>query len=348
MRNYNTPSRNNQPLNSKKSQEIDWSAITGEVAHLLMNGRPYTETDAEIRFGNRGSFRVFKDGGFHDYEESVTGGTLDMICHLCGFERKAQAMNWLQEKGFLNDTFTPSERSAIPHNRRQRNRRSNTGDWDGFEAGLKLWQESEPVSHYQSHPVRRWSRNKSAFPDFKELPPTIRWHPEYKRGVIIVALAPIQGFIDACPEPPEPRQFHLIAIDAQGLKRGAFPGGDDKRLWGTPGVTCVALFGDPTAEEIYVAEGVADALAIFGQHRDTPVIASTGGLSKLVNCSKSLGWLSDGDKRAVTLFPDNDDPGRKGRDALMEAIGRRRGDVCYVENWKDADPADAALRGSTQ
>ena len=105
------------------------------------------------------------------------------------------------------------------------------------------------------------------------------------------------------------------------------------------------MFGDPNADEIYVAEGVADALAIFSRHRDTPVIATIGGLPKLANCSKSLDWLSDGDKRAITIFPDNDEPGRKGRDALMEAIGRRRGDVCYVENWRDADPADAAAGG---
>ena len=340
----NTLPRNNQPPFPEK---IDFDtlapAIIDDVAHELID-RPYHESDREIRFGNRGSFSVNKRlGTFYDHEQQIGGGLLEMICHLCGFEKHGEAFNWLREKGYLDGTFTSSERSSIPHSRRQRNRRSNTGNWDGFEAGLKLWQEAETIPYYQHHPVRRWCLHRKLFPVYKELPSSIRWHAE--KHFIIIALAPIFDFVHAYPADPEPKQFHLIAIDKKGRKRRPFPGDQDKRTWGRPGATCIAMFGDPNADEIYVAEGVADALAIFSRHRDTPVIATIGGLPKLANCSKSLDWLSDGDKRAITIFPDNDEPGRKGRDALMEAIGRRRGDVCYVENWRDADPADAAAGG---
>ena len=347
MSNYSTHPRNNQPPNSNNSQEIDWEELSRkiieDVAHRLMSHRPYQMIGSSLRFGNNGSFAVDPANGvFYDYEEQVGGGVFQMVMHLLNCDKR-QAYQWLSDNGYFDGTFTLSERSSIPHNRRQRNRRSDTGNWDGFETGLKLWQEAETIPYYQHHPVRRWCIRRNLFPGHQVLPPTIRWHEG--KGYIIVALAPIQDFIDVCPEPPEPRQFHLIAIDVQGRKRAAFRGGDDKRTWAMPGVTCVALFGDPNADEIYVAEGVADALAIFSRHRDTPVIATIGGLPKLANCSKSLDWLSDGDKRAITIFPDNDEPGRKGRDALMEAIGRRRGDVCYVENWRDADPADAAAGG---
>ena len=352
MNNSNTPTQNNQPQTSINSQEIDWDdlshKIIEDVAHRLMPHRPHQMIGSSLRFGNKGSFAIDPANGvFYDFEVRVGGGVFQMVKHLLDCD-DLRAFQWLSDNDYLDGTFTPSQRNTIPHNRRQRNRRTNTGDWDGFEAGLKLWQASEPVSYHQNHPVRRWSRNKSGFPGYSEIPPSIRWNSGYKQGVIIVALAPIQDFIDSYPEPPRPKQFHLIAIDAQGRQRNAFSGEDNKRTWATPGVICVALFGNPNADEIYIAEGIADAIAVFGKHSDTPVMATIGSLSKFKKCPKSLDWLSDGDKRAVTIFPDNDDPGHQGRDALMEAIGRRRGDVCYVENWRDADPADAALRGGVQ
>lgn len=337
MKYFSIPTHLSQSQNKIKIDEIA-PTIIDEVAHLLID-RHHTETDTEIRFGNRGSFAVDKrNGTFYDFQEGVGGGMLKMICYLTGLEHEKQAFDWLQEKGFIDGTFTPSQRAHRP----KAAPRQTTGDM--FKVGLDLWSQSEPIPFYQRHPVRRWCLHRNLLPGYKELSPTIRWHPEYKRGVIIVALAPIQDFIDAYPEPPAPRQFHLIAIDKQGRKRKAFKK-DDKRTWGRPGVTCVALFGNPNADEIYIAEGIADAIAIYGRQDNTPVIATIGSLSKMANCPKSLDWLSDGDKRAVTIFPDNDDPGRKARDALMEAIGRSGGDVCYVENWKANDPADAAAGG---
>ena len=350
MSNYSTHPRNNQPPNSNNSQEIDWEELSlkiiKDVAHRLMPHRPHQMIGGSLRFGNNNSLAVDPDQGvFYDHKDNVGGGVFQMVMHLLNCDKRT-AFQWLSGNGYLDGTFTPSERSSIPHNRRQRNRRSNTGNWDGFEAGLKLWQEAETIPYYQHHPVRRWCLHRKLFPVYKELPSSIRWYAE--KHFIIIALAPISDFVHAYPADPEPKQFQLIAIDKQGRKHNAFKGGHDKRTYGTPGVCCVSLFGDTNADEIYIAEGVADAIAIHGKHPDVPVIATIGSLSKLVNCQQSINYLSDASKRSVTIFPDNDDAGIQGRDKLMKTIGSNGGDVCYVENWKNADPADAVATGGVQ
>ena len=342
MRNYNTPSRNNQPPNLGNSQKIDWEELSRkiieDVAHRLMSHRPHQMIGSSLRFGNNGSFAVDPaKGTFYDHEEQVGGGVFQMVMHLLNCDKR-QTFQWLSDNGYLDGTFTPSQRNSIPYNRRQRNRRSNTaGERDWFQEGLKLWQESEPVSYRQSHPVRRWCLHRKLFPGYKELPPTIRWHEG--KGYIIVALAPIQGFIDAHPDPPEPRQFHLIAIDKHGRKRPTFSG-DDKRTWGQPGVTCVALFGDPKADKINLCEGTADALAILSREKGA-VIASITTLRKIKNDDELVKHLSDGN-RTVTIFSDNDDVGSKAQAELAKTIHEHGGDVFVHENPIAKDPAAAA------
>ena len=340
MSNYSTRPRNNQPPNSNNSQEIDREELSRkiieDVAHRLMSHRPHQMIGSSLRFGNNGSFAVDPANGvFYDHKEQVGGLVDQMVMHLRNCDKR-QAYQWLSDNGYLDGTFNPAPRNATPHNRRQRNRRSNTaGDKDWFQEGLKLWQEAKPIPFYQHHPVRRWCLHRNLFPGYNELPPTIRWHED--KDYVIVALAPIQDFIDAYPDPPEPKQFHLIAIDAQGRKRAAFRGGDDKRTWGTPGVTCVALFGDPNADKINLCEGTADALAILSREKGA-VIASITTLRKIKNDNELVKHLSDGN-RTVTIFSDNDDTGRKAQDELAKTIHHHGGDVFVHENPIAKDPA---------
>ena len=252
-------------MSQNEKTEIDWNElaprIIDDVARELMFDRFFfSETDIELRFGNRGSFCVDKRiGAFRDYEAGVHGGLLDMICHLCGFEQKWQALHWLQDKGFLDGTFSPTA-----HNQPTAQKTTPAhSDRDMFEYGQKLWTEAKAIPFNQRHPVRRWCTHRNLFPGYKKLPPTIRWHEG--RGYIIVALASLQDFINVHPEPPAPRQFHLIAITNDGQKRYAFKGKSDKRTWGRPDVTCVSFFGDPMAEQINICEGIADALSIFAR-----------------------------------------------------------------------------------
>ena len=333
MSNFITPTDENQPQNS---QNLDFSTlapqIIGEVAHELMHGRFFEETDDEIRFGNRGSFHVDKsEGTFYDHEEQKGGGLLQMICHLCGFEHNHQAIDWLQDKGYLDGTHTPTQRSRLTRQHRSQ------GAKDMFQAGLKLWQEAEPIPFYQYHPVRRWCNLRNLFPSYRELPPTIHWHEE--KRYIIVLLATVQDFVAAYPESPKPRQFHLISIDKRGRKGNAFKNGDDKRTWGQPGVTCVALFGNPNAGEIGICEGMADALSLTSDFGC--VIASVTALNKIANDETSLKCLLT---QEVYLCGDNDDAGRKGQANLANALKRLGGEIFYVEKPTAKDPAAAAGR----
>ena len=318
--------------------EIDLAEIApviiDDVAHELMSDRStFHETDIEIRFGNRGSFCVNKHKGtFSDFETDTHGGLLDMIVHLCNFERRSQAMDWLKEKGFLDGSFTRRE-----SNRPMVRRTTSTNGRDLFKYGKKLWDEAVAIPYAQRHPVRRWCNHRNLFPGYRELPPTIRWHKQ--RSLIIVSLASVKDYIDSFPEQPQPRQFHLISIDSQGQKGKAFKG-EDKRTYGQPGVTCVALFGNPNASEINICEGIADALAILDREEGT-VIASITTFHKLIRCETLMRHLT-ADDRTVTLFGDKDPAGKDAQDKLARTLYDRSGDVFYYPNPTAKDPAEAA------
>ena len=331
---------------TKMRDTIDFAQIAidyiDDVARELMPERLiFSKTDAEIRFGNHGSFSVNKSlGTFYDFEEAVGGGLLKMICHLTNLEHEKQAVDWLQEKGFINGTFTPAERTRRP---KTQPRTKATGDM--FKVGLKLWSQAKPIPFYQQHPVRRWCLYRNLFPGYKELPPTIRWHDE--KSLIIVALAPLHDFISSYPDSPDAKQFHLIAIDRLGRKRNAFPQKaptDDKRTYGTPSVTCVALFGEPNASEINICEGIADAFAIFSREPGA-VIASIMTLNKIANCETLINHLT-ASNRIVTLFSDNDEAGRRAQDKLARTLYDRGGDIFYHDLPAKDPAAAAAMEGN--
>ena len=333
MRKSNTSNNFGQP----QKDDIPTLAptIIDEVAFILMSDRPYTETDIDLRFGNKGSFSVNKRlGTFYDFEQNVGGGLLKMICHLTELEHERQAVDWLTEKGFIDGTFTPAERTHRPKKVLRQ-----TGDM--FKVGLKLWQKAKPIGFYQHHAVRRWCLHRNLFPSYKELPPTIRWHEG--KGYIIVALASIQDFIAQHPAPPKPRQFHLIAIDRQGRKRAAFKDLTDKRTYGSPSATCVALFGDPSSTEINICEGVADALAIIARFPKKCALASITTLHKIKNCPHLIAHLT-AKGRSVTLFSDNDLAGRKAQNDLAHVLYERGGEVFFGGDASVKDPAEAAAK----
>ena len=228
MSNYSTHPRNNQPPNSNNSQEIDWEELSRkiieDVSHRLMSHRPHQMIGSSLRFGNNGSFAVDPANGvFYDHKEQVGGGVFQMVMHLRDCD-KHQAYQWLSGNGYLDGTFNPAPRNTTPHNRTQRNRRSNTaGTKGGFRKGLNFGKKPSPSRSTSIIPSGGGVYTEIFSPDTTNSPSTIRWHED--KDYVIVALAPIQDFIDAYPDPPEPKQFHLIAIDAQGRKRAAFRGG---------------------------------------------------------------------------------------------------------------------------
>ena len=309
------------PIQRNQSQNYDISSlapqIIADVVLQLMPDRPiFSDSEAEIRFGNRGSFSVNKRlGAYRDYETGIHGGLLDMICHLAGFEERRRAFEWLRDNGYLDGSFTPVERPrSQPRSRPQATR-------DMFKV-QELWDEATPVPYHQFHPVRRWCRHRNLFPDYKALPPIMRWHEQ--KHLIIVALAPIEAFVDAYPEQPQPRQFQLISIDAQGKKAYTL-NGVDKRTYGQPDTTCVALFGDPNADEINICEGIADALALFARCPGT-VIASLTTFQRLIRHQALVRHLTAPD-RIVILCADNDEAGRDTQQAFARVLYEHGGDV---------------------
>lgn len=320
-----------------KTMQVDFATlapqIIDEVAKALMPDRPIShENDREIRFGNKGSFLVDKrEGTFYDFEDYTGGGMLDMIVHVEGLENRKQAVQWLKDHGFLDGPFTsPQHKQPPPQPKTHQN--TDTGF---FKYGLQLWKESEPIPFSQSHPVRQWCRHRNLFPSDKELPPTIRYHQ--KNGYIIVAMSSLKDFVNAYPDPPSPRQFHLISIDRQGNKRAAFKGGGDKRIFGQANVTCVALFGDPHAGQIAIAEGIADTLSLTSDFQC--VVASITTLSKIANDETLVNYLSN---KAVYLCSDNDEAGKQAERKLAKAIGHRGGEVYFIPEPMAKDPAEAA------
>ncbi len=307
--------------------------IIDEVAKALMPDRPiFHENDREIRFGNKGSFLVDKrDGTFYDFEDDAGGGILDMIVHVERLENRRQAVQWLRNHGFLDGPSTSTQ-----HKRpRPQPRARQSSDTGFFKYGLQLWKESKPIPFSQSHPVRQWCRHRNLFPNHKEFPPTIRYHQ--KNGYIIVAMSSLRDFINAYPDLPGPRQFHVIAINKEGNKRAAFKAGGDKRIFGQSNVTCVALFGDPHADEIAIAEGIADALSLTFDFQC--VLASITTFSKIANDETLVNHLSN---KAVYLCSDNDEAGKQAERKLAKAIGHRGGEVYFIPEPMAKDPAEAA------
>ena len=332
MRNYST----RPPENQAQTGFIAGIApqIIAEVGCTLMADRPiHTDSETEIRFGNTGALRINKlFGAFKDYKTGVGGGLLALICHINGYDEERIAFDWLQQQGFLDGSFSPPPRPRPKIRHKQQSTSS-----DMLKVGQKLWEESEAVSYTQSHPVRRWCLRRNLLPGFKEIPPAIRWHKQKSR--IVVALAPVTDFVDAYPDLPEPRQFHLISIDSEGRKGKAF-NGDDKRTYGQPGVTCVALFGDPDADQINICEGIADALATLSSQTGA-VIASLTTFHKIVNCQALIRHLT-ADGRSVHIFPDNDEAGMTAQVKLASALHEQGGTVFVTESPTAKDPAAEA------
>ena len=320
-----------------KTMQVDFATlapqIIDEVAKALMLDRPIChENDREIRFGNKGSFLVDKrEGTFYDFEADTGGGILDMIVHVERLENRGQSVQWLRNHGFLDGPLTSTQHKR-PHPQPRARQSNNTGL---FKYGLKLWKESEPIPFSQPHPVRQWCRHRNLFPSDRELPPTIRYHR--KKGCITVAMSSLRNFINAYSDLPDPRQFHLISIDKQGNKRAAFKAGGDKRIYGQSNVTCVALFGNPHADEIAIAEGIADALSLTVDFQC--VVASVTTFNKIANDETLVNYLSN---KAVYLCSDNDKAGKQAERKLAKAIGHRGDEVYFIPEPMAKDPAEAA------
>ena len=318
-----------------KTPPIDWQALAPktikDVALELLRNRPiFSQSTSKIRFGNHGSFCVNIDQGtFFDHEAGEGGGLLAMIQYIEQTD-KAEAVRWLKDKGFINNTFTPS------HNPRPKpTTTASKTDAGYFKIGARYWKESEAIPFDENHPARQWAAHRNLIAPRLPFPLPVRFHA--KHNLIVVSMTTISHFLNAYPRMPKPKQFQLIAIDSKGNKRRfSKHGKGDKRTYGTSDDCCVVYLGNPDADEVYICEGVADALSIYSRV-DAAVIATATKPHKLIK-PEPLDYLSQ-PQRSVTICGDSD--AQEDVVSLVKAI-LKWGGTPLIPAPNAKDPAEAA------
>ena len=354
--NFSTPTNQNQPQFSR--QNIVWAELAPRIIEpvamkLFASERPiYSRDSSEIRFGNYGSLVVNLDKGvFHlkdPNDETPSYGVIGLVQYGLGLDKSA-ALSWLKDNGYLDNAFTVSDTPLSKANPKNKSRRGSAGQYD---FGLRLWRESKPIPRDFNHAARRWAAARNLLPPFMPFPPVLRYgvYADYKRGdrpYIIAFVCTLDALAEVYPNLPkiEPLKVRWQtlwidlngnSVDKQGnpVKRGGL-----KNLYGGFGdehdypVMCL---GDPTADNLAVCEGIADALAIYS--RCPGAVTAMLGSPKLTERSHTLECLARAG-RTVTIFNDLDAvDGAKKLKAKINSIGGR---VRRMDP-NEKDPADAA------
>jgi hypothetical protein len=93
-------------------------SLIGPVAHHLLGESNAAMSKAnELRFGTRGSLAVDLDKGvWHDHEEGVGGGVLDLIARETGITARAGQLSWLEKNGLKEHRPAPTltKPKAVP------------------------------------------------------------------------------------------------------------------------------------------------------------------------------------------------------------------------------------------
>ena len=318
-------------------QPIDWGAIAAEVV-LQLKGEPRTKSPTEWRWGNKGSFAFYVEKGtFRDYEEGVSGGVLDMVSH-CEALDKGQAIQWLKENGFLPQT--PASARIRPQIHRPKPTPKPTKkrhDPGSLAYGLKLWNQSLPVSMENDHPVRLWSRGLIS--PQTPMPAAIRFHTG--KRYVVCCVATLVTWLDVFPEMPKPEAVQAVAIDSRGNKRFATEwNGNDKHTFGRVDGCGLFIIGDPNSDRINLCEGVKDALAIY-QREPGAVIAPLTTFAKLVSHHSLIKYIAE---RNPVIFPDMDEAGNLATKRLTRALNSAGATVKIRQGLSGDDPADSARR----
>ena len=361
-----TPSQKPLPRASPTHQksDIDWDELAPQiivpVTKELFDGRPMRETSQGLRIGNKGSLVVNPDMGVFNLldpdENAESYGVIGLVQYALRVD-KAAAIRWLDDKGYLDNAFTVSDAPHIKPKPNRKSKRQNSDDRGSYDYGLTLWRQSKPIPRSFNHAARRWAAHRNLLPLLLPFPTGIRFgvYDDKKRGerpYIIVLACPLSAWGDAYPHLPKPEplkiQFQALWIDRLGNPVEQEDGGN-KRTYGRFGEvddSAVLCIGDPTADRVSVAEGVADALSIYSR-RDGAVLATLGkptGLCDKPNALESLAL----DGRIVRLYGDNDPDPDGEHWKKLETLGRMVADLGarakLGENPSAEDPADAAAK----
>ena len=356
--NFSTPTKQNQPQFSH--QDIDWDELAPKIIEQVAlrvaqeANRPifHHRKASEIRIGNNGSLSVDIAGGqFYDHHEQRGGRVVTLVMYELNLD-KAGAMRWLDRHGFLSGSYTTRDAPRIKPKPTRKSKSSGSVDRGKYDFGLRLWQQSKPIPRSVNHTARRWAAARNLLPVHVPFPPVIRYgvYADRKRGdrpYIIAFVCTLEALASVYPTLPnsEPLKvrWQTLWIDLNGnsLDKDGNPvkQGGQKNLYGGFGnrddypVMCL---GDPTANDLALCEGVADALAIYSRCRGA--VAAVLGSPNLTERSHLLEYLARAG-RTVTLFSDLDAvDGAKKLKAKINSLGGRARRM--DPNAKD--PADAA------
>ena len=141
-------------------------------------------------------------------------------------------------------------------------------DTDPSGAAKRIWESARAIPTDPSHPARRWAGEGGAkwgvWAASRAWPDAIRWiaDADANGGRLVACVASLGEWRAAWPDVPVPRAIATICVDADGRPK-LDAGGLRKRTYG-PSRGAGVLIADPRCERgpIYVAEGIADALAL--------------------------------------------------------------------------------------
>ena len=353
------------------ASSIDWAGIAPHVAEALLgphNSR--LSSRAEWRWGSKGSFRLRLDSGrWTDFEANARGGVLDLVLRETGRTEPADALKWLQEQGFLNQTGpqTPSETASAATKRPipasthspgpERTVPPSKNAPDTLQRARQDWQNSQPIPMDADHPARRWLAARNLWWPELPLPRAVRWLPRASRwpqhdhvGAVVSLAAAPRHWQETWSKLPPLECLLYVFVDRDGrpvLDRPEASGGRDKRSRG-PQLGTVVVLGDPRPGDscgLALAEGLADALALASRGMDTAVQAvGTSGLKNLAD--RETEWLSEW--ASVTVWADKDPEGQGARGAAEVRLALQRSSRAppvsaqTVPSADDKDPADAA------
>jgi hypothetical protein len=100
---------NNQNVAQATGDSFGLDSLMGPVAlHLLGEPNAAMSKRSELRFGTRGSLAVDLDKGvWHDHEEGLGGGVLDLINKKTGITTRSGQLSWLEDNGLKKRQSKP-------------------------------------------------------------------------------------------------------------------------------------------------------------------------------------------------------------------------------------------------
>ena len=359
------------PRTSSGYHSTDWASLTEPVVSELLgepNSRLSKPGQGELRFRTKGSLVVnvpphSRAGQWHDFEANTGGGLVALVAHIQGMPR-AEAIQWLRDRGHLDSPYTwPPTSSSYGSPTGDRNQQRDTSRQDRQAEGRRrlaqsLWAASEPVPVAAESPAGRWREHRHLWRPGHPWPAHLRWisvkalrrgwqiSPDVA-GAIVAPLAPVEDWVKAWPTTPELVAIHLVAIDNEGNKAWAWEGRDKTRLnmlAKSKAVPAWVIGASPEGlEQAVVVEGVADALGVASRVAATVISttnlaamqgAAVNGFNTALSCWTHVMVYADDDRR-----PDREGapPGLRGGASLRRAIEAAGGtaEVRHLPGGKD-------------